>query len=79
MNALLFDDLHEEPGLAAQRQANLERGKCVDEVFKHPGITSNEVAQRVGIGLETAKRHLVESKRVGDVRQHFDQWLPGED
>ena len=79
MTQLLFPDKYEDQELAAQRQANAERQRCVDQVFHKPGITANEVAQRVGIGLETAKRHLVESKRVGDVRQHFDQWFPGED
>lgn len=71
---LLFDDLYID--LAAEALREMHR--CIDEVFKSPGLMTHEVAERAGLGAETAGRRLSEARSRGEVRRDGDRWFPND-
>lgn len=63
MQGIMFNDLHTDPFVTARS----EREKCIDEVYKYPGVSTERIARTLGIDIATAHQHLAEAERLEDV------------
>lgn len=69
---LLFDDLY----IDTRARDLAERNRCIDEVYKRPGIDAGIVARGAGLDREVAYRHLKDACDSGEVRREKDRWYP---
>lgn len=60
---LLFDDLH----VCHATRRNRMREDAIDEVFKAPGLTTGQIAARLGLDDGEAFALLTEAMRAGSV------------
>lgn len=60
---LLFDDLH----VCHSVRRNRKREDAIDEVFKAPGLTTGQIAARLGLDDGETFALLTEAMRAGSV------------